>query len=91
MQRYFSKDKQDNLFILQDSDLYHIKTVMRMQENEHVEVVYNEHVYLCCIHYVNNSVNVELKEELKIDLKHEPYTILIMPFLKEAKSNGAIL
>ncbi len=85
MQRYFTKEKKDNLFILSDSDLYHIKVVMRMNENEHVEVVYNEHVYLCCIHYVNNNVNVELIEEVKIDLKKEPYITLILPFLKEAK------
>ena len=85
MQRYFSKEKKDNLFILSDSDLYHIKTVMRMKENEHVEVVYNEHVYLCCIHYVNSNVNIEIIEELESSLSNEPYVVLIMPFLKEQK------
>ena len=85
MQRYFANDRKDNLFILNDSDLYHIRVVMRMKENEHVEVVYNEHVYLCCIHFVNNDVNIELVEELKIDLNREPYVVLIMPFLKETK------
>lgn len=85
MQRYFSKEKNDNLFTLADSDLYHIKTVMRMKENEHVEVIYNEHVYLCCIHYVNNNVNIEMIEELKSSASTEPYVVLIMPFLKEQK------
>ena len=85
MQRYFSNDKKDNLFILPDSDLYHIRVVMRMKENEHVEVVYNEHVYLCCIHYVNNNVNVELVEKIKTELNKEPYIVLILPLLKEAK------
>ena len=85
MQRYFSKEKKDNTFILSDNDLYHIKVVMHMMENEHIEVVYNEHVYLCCIHYVNSNVNINIIEELKIDLKKEPYIVLIMPFLKEAK------
>lgn len=85
MQRYFSKERKDNTFILSENDLYHIKVVMRMKENEHVEVVYNEHVYSCCIHYVNNDVNIDIIEELKIDLKKEPYVVLIMPFLKEAK------
>ena len=85
MQRYFASNKKDNIFILNDSDLYHIRVVMRMKENEHVEVVYNEHVYLCCIHYVNNDVNIETIEEIKTDLNKEPYVVLIMPFLKEAK------
>ena len=85
MQRYFSKERMDNSFILSDSDLYHIKVVMRMKENEHVEVVYNEHVYSCCIHYVNGNVNVELEKELDTNLKDEPYIVLIMPFLKETK------
>ena len=40
MQRYFSEVKKDNLFLLKDEDLYHIKTVMRMNVNDEIEVVY---------------------------------------------------
>ena len=85
MQRYFSKEKEGNYFKLEDNDLYHIKVVMRMKENEHVEVVYNEHVYLCCIHFVNDDVNVEIIKEQDININKEPYVVLILPFLKEQK------
>ena len=32
MQRYFAREKIDNKFILNNDDLYHIRTVMRMNE-----------------------------------------------------------
>lgn len=85
MQRYFSDKLIDNKFILNDDDIYHIKVVMRMTENEKVEVVYNSNVYLCCIHYVNNNVNVEIKEQLECAKSKEPEVTLILPFLKEQK------
>jgi len=49
MQRYFVKEKQNNNFILFDSDIHHIKNVMRNKINDKIEVVYEEKVYLCNI------------------------------------------
>ena len=34
MQEYFAKDKKDNKLFLKQDDLYHIKNVMRMKEND---------------------------------------------------------
>jgi len=42
MQRYFIKEKQGNNFILHDTDLHHIKNVMRNKINDQIEIVYNE-------------------------------------------------
>ena len=42
MQRYFAKNKINNSFILEDSDLYHIKTVMRMKNDDEIEVIYDK-------------------------------------------------
>lgn len=39
MQRYFTNKLVDDYFILNDDDLYHINKVMRMKENDKVEVV----------------------------------------------------
>lgn len=49
MQRYFVKEKNNNQFILDDQDIHHIKKVMRCKNNDKVEVVYQEKVYLCNI------------------------------------------
>ena len=49
MQRYFVKEKNNDKFTLNDSDIHHIKRVMRCKNNDKIEVVYNEIVYLCNI------------------------------------------
>ena len=49
MQRYFAKDKIAEKLVLYDSDIHHIKNVMRGKENDKIEVVYDETVYICCI------------------------------------------
>ena len=48
MQRYFANDYKDEL-ILETSDIHHIKNVMRMKENELIEVVYDSKLYICKI------------------------------------------
>lgn len=81
MQRYFTKEKIDNKFILNNDDMYHIKTVMRMKNNDKIQVVYNEEVYLC--EYLDNEVNIIKKEEKLEDNFKE--VILAIPLLKETK------
>jgi len=49
MQRYFSEKKIDNALILKEDDLYHIKVVMRMKEQDKIEVIYNNELYICSI------------------------------------------
>lgn len=47
MQRYFAKSIENNKITLYDSDIHHIKKVMRMQKDDYIEVVYNEKIYTC--------------------------------------------
>ncbi len=71
MQRYFAKDKVDNKIELLDSDMYHIKKVMRMNVNDNVEVIYNKKLYLCKItdNYEIEIINeIEENNELDIDV-----------------------
>lgn len=49
MQRYFAKEKTSDGLTLYDSDLHHIKNVMRNKINDQIEVVYENIVYLCNI------------------------------------------
>ena len=85
MQRYFSKEKIDNCFILNDDDIYHIRTVMRMKDNDNITVVYDKKAYLCCIESVKENIKIRIEKELeKVDYK-TPNITLIIPLLKEQK------
>lgn len=49
MQRYFVKEKENDKFVLESSDIHHIKKVMRCKNNDQIEIVYEKKVYLCNI------------------------------------------
>ncbi len=71
MQRYFAKNKINNKIELLDSDMYHIKKVMRMNVNDNVEVIYDKKLYLCKIidNYEIEIINeIEENNELDIDV-----------------------
>ena len=85
MQRYFAREKIDNKFILNNDDLYHIRTVMRMNESDKIEVVYNHQVYICSLHNVNNDIIIEISEMQPDILKNEVEIVLAIPILKEQK------
>ena len=70
MQRYFAKDYKDKL-ILGDSDIHHIKNVMRMKIGESIEVVYDNKIYICKIDSVDPiELNIEsvIEKENKLNL-----------------------
>ena len=46
MQRYFVKEKIDNKFILEQSDIHHIKNVMRNKNNDKIEVVFDKKTFI---------------------------------------------
>ena len=84
MQRYFSEKKIDNKFILSDNDYYHITCVMRMKNDDNIEVVYNNEVYICKLEFFNDNINVyEIK---KINSNNDKLDItLFVPLVKEQK------
>lgn len=85
MQRYFSKEKINNRFILNDDDLYHIKKVMRMKDNDKIIVVNSDKAYICCLQNVKQNIEIIIENELEnIDYK-TPNITLIIPILKEQK------
>ena len=85
MQRYFAKEKLGNLFILGNDDLYHIRTVMRMKDNDKVYVVYDKITYICCLENVKNDIKIKVVEELKNESENELEVTLFLPLLKEQK------
>jgi 16S rRNA (uracil1498-N3)-methyltransferase len=73
MQRYFAKGKKDDSIILYDTDLHHIKNVMRYKVGDTIEVVYEKIVYLCRITSLEPFLLETIKEynndsEMNIDL-----------------------
>lgn len=63
MQRYFAKSYDKDL-ILEDSDIHHIKNVMRMKENDLIEVVYDNKLYICkIVSFEPFSLTIEKKIE----------------------------
>lgn len=82
MQRYFSNRKQDNNFLLNNDDMYHIKCVMRMKMFDKIEVVYNNELYICSINLKDNKAEIIEKIDNSID---DNNIILVVPLLKEQK------
>jgi len=85
MQRYFSSELNNNRFKLNNDDLYHITRVMRMKENDLIEVVYEKEVYLCNLEFHGNEVYVNVKEKIESVSEDNHEIVLIIPLLKEAK------
>ena len=81
MQRYFSKKEENGYLYLNDNDLYHIKKVMRMNDNDKIEVVYNSELYLCKLQDTKAKI---IKKE-KTNLIQKPNITLVIPLLKEQK------
>lgn len=82
MQRYFSNNKDSNELFLNNDDIYHIKTVMRLKTSDLVEIVYNNKLYIC---EIEDNYRFMIKEEIDIKKTDKPYVVLVIPLLKEAK------
>lgn len=70
MQRYFAKEFNDKI-ILRDSDIHHIKNVMRMRINDKIEVIFDKVLYICNIDSIEPfylSIIDTINEENKINL-----------------------
>lgn len=70
MQRYFAKEYNDKL-VLNDSDVHHIKNVMRMKIGDSIEVVYNNKLYICkldSIEPMDLCIDKIIEDENKLNL-----------------------
>lgn len=84
MQRYFSKEKENNYLVLDKNDLYHIKTVMRMKSGDEIEVIYDSKLYICKIDDVNSnrfSIIKELDDNNELDFE----LVVAVGLVKEQK------
>lgn len=81
MQRYFAISKNEENFLLRESDIHHIKKVMRLKNNDLIEVVFENRLYISQI----NEELFTIKEEVVNKKDIFCYVNLIIPLLKEQK------
>lgn len=84
MQRYFALRKENDKFILEDGDIHHIKNVMRMKNNEKIEVVFDKTLYLCNI-VLEPNLEVRIDKIMDNKINNSLKVVLIVPVLKEQK------
>ena len=82
MQRYFAKNIKENKIILSNSDMHHIKNVMRMKENDKVEVVFDKKTYLCSL---DNNLELHIDTVINEDKELPKEIIAIIGLVKEQK------
>jgi len=81
VQRYFSNIKENNSFILNEDDLYHIKKVMRMTDGELLEVVFESNLYICKLKDRVAVIDKMVENENNKKIKY----VLVLPILQEQK------
>lgn len=81
MQRYFIKNKD---MLLEESDIRHIKKVMRMNINDKIEVVYNNKLHICEITSLE-PFNIKVIEKLDEDKTTKIELTVAVALVKEQK------
>lgn len=84
MQRYFASDLKNNKFILQESDIFHIKKVMRMNIHDKIEVVYDNIVYLC---EIKDNYEIEKLNIISDNKTNSTKIFLASALIKEQKQD----
>ena len=84
MQRYFAKEKNDTNFTLYESDLHHIKNVMRYNIGDKIEVVFDKKVYVCEITSII-PLNLKIINESNIDNEMNVYLTVGISLVNEQK------
>jgi len=84
MQRYFAKEIIDNNIILENTDIYHIKTVMRMKTNDKIEVIYDKKLYICAIEQIDN-LKLKIEEIIEENNELSKEIIVAVGLVKEQK------
>ena len=84
MQRYFAKEKIDNRFILYDSDIHHIKNVMRCKINDQIEVIFNSSIYICNIKELE-PLSLEIVDTINEDREMNTNLTIAISLVNEQK------
>ena len=84
MQRYFANKIINNKVELEQSDYHHIKNVMRMQNNDEIEVIYDKKLYIAKIIDIDNF-NIQIIKFLEDNNELEIEVTVAIGLVKEQK------
>ncbi len=84
MQRYFSNNKDNDIYTLNNDDSYHISKVMRMQINDLVEIVDSGSTFICKI-ISFNPVKAEIIEKINENNELDKKIIVVQSLVNETK------
>ena len=84
MQRYFVKEKKNDKFILESTDIHHIKKVMRCKNNDKIEIVCDKKVYLCNIDNIE-TLELSIIESYEEDRKSNVELTVAVSLVQEQK------
>ncbi len=84
MQRYFVKERFQDHLILEESDVHHIKNVMRNQVGDLIECIYQDKLYICEIQDPK-SADVLIVEEREEDNELNWDVTIAIALVKEQK------
>lgn len=83
MQRYFVNEK-DQKIIFSKNDINHIKKVMRMKNNDIIEIIVNNVLYEAKIVDINNMI-IDIIKEIKKEKINKPKITIAQALLREQK------
>ena len=84
MQRYFTKEKLGDYLILEESDIHHIKNVMRNKVGNKIECIYDKELYICEIEDLT-SPKVKIIEKKEEKVSNMPEVCIAVALVKEQK------
>lgn len=86
MQRYFTKEKLGDYLILEESDIHHIKNVMRNKVGNKIECIYDKELYICEIEELT-STKVRIVEKASEKVSNMPEVCIAVALVKEQKTD----
>jgi len=84
MQRYFVNNKENDYLILEQTDVHHIKNVMRRKVGDLIECIYEQKLYICEIEDIT-SKKVKIIEEKNTDNESNCDVTIAIALVKEQK------
>lgn len=87
MQQYFSLKRNENILYINESDVHHIKNVMRIKPGDELLICYDKITYLCKLNTDYTSANIikVIKENTE-----KNYVVAYIPVLTEEKMSFII-
>ncbi len=89
MQRYFTEERKEDVCFLSEEDSYHLQVVMRKKEEDLVEVVHKDKLYIGKIEKTGKKTKIKILEEKETE--EDTYHVTIAQALIKDKKMDFVL